>query len=35
MGRGEQGDSHPIINDGGGALIVPSQARVVPEPKND
>jgi hypothetical protein len=27
MGRGEQGDSHPIINDQIGAEAVPSQVR--------
>jgi hypothetical protein len=30
MGRAEPGDSHPIINEWGGAWVVTSQARVVP-----
>jgi hypothetical protein len=33
MGRGEPGDSYPIINEWGGARTVPSQVRAVPEPK--
>jgi hypothetical protein len=27
MGRGENGDSHPIINEWGGAWAIPSQMR--------
>jgi hypothetical protein len=34
MGRGESGDSHPIINEWGLGMDVPSQVRVVPEPKH-
>jgi hypothetical protein len=34
MGSGEQGDTHPVISDWGGAWAVPSQVRVVPEPKH-
>jgi hypothetical protein len=34
MEKGEQGDSHPIINNWGGDWVVPSQRRVAPEPKN-
>jgi hypothetical protein len=34
MGKEEQEDSHPIINDWGEAWVVPSQVRVVPEPKH-
>jgi hypothetical protein len=34
MGRGEQGDSPAIINKWGWAWAVPSQVRVVPEPKH-
>jgi hypothetical protein len=33
MGRGEEGDSQPIIDDLGEAWVVPGQVRVVPEPK--
>jgi hypothetical protein len=34
MGRGEQEDSHPTINDWEAAWAVPIQVRVVPEPKH-
>jgi hypothetical protein len=34
MGRGEEGDSQTIINEWGGAWVVPSQVREVPEPKH-
>jgi hypothetical protein len=34
MGREEQGDSHSIINDWGRAWAIPSQVRIVPEPKH-
>jgi hypothetical protein len=34
MGRGEPDDSHCIINEWGGAQVVPGQVRVVPEPKH-
>jgi hypothetical protein len=32
MGREEPGDFHPITNEWGGARVVPSQVRAVPEP---
>jgi hypothetical protein len=34
MGREEPGESHPIINEWGGAWVVSSQMRMVPEPKH-
>jgi hypothetical protein len=34
MGREEPDDSHPIINEWGGACVVPGQVTVVPEPKH-
>jgi hypothetical protein len=34
MERGEQGDSQPIIKDWEGAWEVPSQVRVVSDPKH-
>jgi hypothetical protein len=34
MGRGEQGGSHPVINEWGGAWAIPGQVRVIPEPKH-
>jgi hypothetical protein len=34
MGRGEQGDSHPIISEWGGEWEVLGQVRAVPEPKH-
>jgi hypothetical protein len=34
MGRGEPGDSHPIINEYGGEWAAPGQMRAVPEPKH-
>jgi hypothetical protein len=33
MGREKPGDSHPIINEWGGAQVVPGQVRAVPEPE--
>jgi hypothetical protein len=33
-GKGTQSDSHPIINEWGGAQVVSSQVRMVPELKN-
>jgi hypothetical protein len=33
MGRGGPGDLHSIINEWGGAWVVPDQVRVDPEPK--
>jgi hypothetical protein len=33
-GKGEPGDSHPIIDEWGGAGMVPHQVKVVLEPKH-
>jgi hypothetical protein len=32
--KGEPGDSQPIINEWGGAWVIPCQVRAVPEPKH-
>jgi hypothetical protein len=34
-GKDRTGDSHPVINEWGGACMVPGQVRAVPGPKYD